>query len=85
MGLLDIVAGLGLTLTAFGFDVRTLVLVGAVYLLIKGLLTFNSFISILDILIGIILLSSLVINWHVAVLIVASLILYQKGFLSLFS
>ncbi len=84
LGLLDIIAGLGLTLTAFGFDVRTWVLVGGIYLLAKALIFFMSLISIIDLLVGTILLTSLVFEWHVAILIVASLVLYQKGALSLF-
>ncbi|MFC1685782.1 hypothetical protein ACFLZZ_02035 [Nanoarchaeota archaeon] len=85
MGLFDLFVAFNLIARAWGWEFQNLIFIAFGYLLIKGLLFFKDPMSILELLIGIILISSLIFTWPKIVLLIAALIVLQKGAFSLLS
>jgi len=85
MGLLDVFVGLSLIVKALGFYFKTFVLASSGYLILKGLLFIKDPMSIVELFIGVIFLTSIFVAWPKTLLLVAALIILQKGFFSLVS
>jgi len=83
LGLIDIFVSVNLFLVAFGHTFEKLIYWIFGYLLVKNILTIKDPMSIVELLIGIILITSLFVTWPKAVLIASALIILQKAFFSL--
>ncbi len=80
-GVLDIIAAISLVFVSWGFG-NNVALIFAVYLIIKGLLFLTSFISWLDLMMGVVIILAVfgyvgIISW------ISFVLLIQKGFFSL--
>jgi len=79
-GLLDILASFNLLALSFGFHFETFLMIISAYLIIKGLLFFKDFASIIDLIAGsMILLGIFTIAIPKTPLIILSILLFQKG------
>lgn len=85
-GILDIAASILLFLAAFNILLPwQLYFAFGIYLALKGIIFIKSFISIVDIACGILLFAVIQFNVPQAVLIIAAIILLQKGVFSMLS
>lgn len=85
LGVMDILASLLLVLIAFNIKLSLFVMIFAVYLLVKTLFFFHSFVSAFDFVAGTLLVLSLFFVLPKILLWIAALLLAQKGFFSLFA
>ena len=85
LGVLDILAALSFIVSALLFQIPLLIYIFGIYLMIKGAIFIFSkdLASILDIIAGLILISSLTINLPWFIVMITSLFLVQKGIFSL--
>lgn len=85
-GALDITASIFLLLAAFSIILPWQIYTAfGVYLVLKGILFIKNFISIIDIICGILLFAVMQFTLPQAVLVIAAILLLQKGVLSMFS
>lgn len=85
-GALDITASIFLFLAAFNiFLPKQIYIAFAVYLLLKGVIFIKSFISVIDLVSGVIILINPYFTVPKAILIIVAILLMQKGIFSMFS
>ena len=85
LGLVDIIIGVGLVLRSYGFIFNIFILISSGYMILKGLVFFGDPLSVVELFIGVIFLTSIFFAWPNYILIIAALILLQKGAFSLLS
>ena len=85
LGLVDIIIGAGLVLRTYGFIFNTFILISSGYMILKGLLFLGDPMSVVEIFIGVIFITSIFFAWPDYILVIAALILLQKGFFSFMS
>ena len=85
LGLLDMFIAGNLVARSIGFIYQPFILLSSGYLILKGVLFLRDPISIIELFIGVIFLTSLFVTWPKAVLLVSALIIFQKGFFSFLS
>lgn len=82
LGAIDIIIAISSLLMAYGLYFKSFIVIAASYLVAKGLILFSSIASIMDIIIGIILIIAVFWAVHPLVLGLIFLILLQKGIFS---
>lgn len=85
LGLVDIIIGVGLVLRMYGFIFNTFILISSGYMILKGLVFFGDPMSVIELFIGVIFITSIFVAWPKYILVIAALILLQKGVFSLLS
>jgi len=83
LGILDLLISATFGLMIFGVYFKSLILIAAIYLIAKGLIFITSLASILDIALGIVLLIGYYTIVPHFILVIAALLILQKGLFSL--
>ena len=82
LGMLDLLIGLLAGAMALGISIKILVYLAAAYLIIKGFIFIKSLASLIDIVSGIVLASSLFVFIPPVLLWIAAIVLIQKAIFS---
>jgi hypothetical protein len=86
LGMGDIIAAILLFMIAFNINpIERVIIFFAAYLIIKGVIFFTSIASGIDLISGILILSSLYLKVPSIILMIIATLLLQKGIFSLFS
>jgi len=84
LGVIDLLVGILAGATALGFASKIFLYIAAAYLIIKGLIFIKSLASLIDLLAGIALISSMFFAIPPVVLWIAAIVLIQKAIFSFF-